>query len=106
MPGWQLNITGKERCCGTTAWSVPALALLPGANVITVTAKDAAGNQSSDTITINYVPVVVSPKLSDLRKNDGGFSIGVPTELGHTYTLEFRNSFQELALRLNRAFLV
>lgn len=37
---------------GTTAWTVASVALSPGANVITVTARDAAGQSSSDTITV------------------------------------------------------
>jgi len=38
---------------GTTSWGVPAVALQGGANVITVTARDAAGNAGTDVITVN-----------------------------------------------------
>lgn len=39
---------------GTTNWSVPNIALQSGANVITVTALDAAGNSASDVLTVTY----------------------------------------------------
>ena len=32
------------------------IALLSGANVLTVTARDAAGNTSTDTLTVTYTP--------------------------------------------------
>ena len=41
---------------GTTSWTVSGIALLSGANVLTVTARDAAGNTSTDTLTVTYTP--------------------------------------------------
>ena len=41
---------------GTTSWSVSGIALQSGANVLTVTARDAAGNTSTDTLTVTYTP--------------------------------------------------
>jgi hypothetical protein len=41
---------------GTKNWSAAAIALLAGDNVITVTATDAVGNKSTDTITVTYDP--------------------------------------------------
>jgi hypothetical protein len=49
---WASDRGGSGPASGTTAWSIPAVALKPGANVITVTARDAAGNSSFDTITV------------------------------------------------------
>jgi hypothetical protein len=42
---------GSGTASGTTNWSA-TVALLTGSNVITVTARDAAGNQHTDTLTI------------------------------------------------------
>ena len=43
---------------GTTSWSVTGIALQSGNNVLTVTARDAANNAGTDTLTVNYTPVV------------------------------------------------
>ncbi len=46
---------GTGGATGTTSWSA-SIALAAGSNAITVTAKDAAGNQATDTITVTYTP--------------------------------------------------
>jgi hypothetical protein len=47
------------------AWSVPGLALAVGPNVITVTARDAAGNSSSDMVSIlRSVPDTADPVVT------------------------------------------
>lgn len=45
---------------GTTSWSC-GVTLIAGGNIITVTARDAAGNQGTDTITVSYTPLDTSP---------------------------------------------
>ena len=47
---------GSGTATGTTSWSVSGIALLSGSNVLTVTARDAAGNTSTDTLTVTYTP--------------------------------------------------
>lgn len=62
---------------GTSHWSTPAILLQPGANTLTVTARDAAGNLTSDSILINYTqpdpnaPVILinSPTTDDVFKS-------------------------------------
>jgi hypothetical protein len=51
---WANNRGGSGVASGTTSWSIPSVALQTGTNVITVTARDAAGNQSSDVLTVSY----------------------------------------------------
>jgi hypothetical protein len=41
---------------GTTGWTVPSISLQSGTNVITVQARDAAGNASPDVLTVIYSP--------------------------------------------------
>lgn len=59
---WVNNRGGSGTATGTTSWSVGAIALQPGSTVITVTARDAAGNTSSDvlTVTVNGPPALAS----------------------------------------------
>ena len=49
---WSNNQGGGGVAAGTTSWTVAGVALKPGANVITVTAKDAAGNAATDVLTV------------------------------------------------------
>jgi len=53
---WANNRGGSGTATGTTAWTVSNIALLSGANVITVTARDAANNTATDTLTVTYTP--------------------------------------------------
>ncbi len=60
---WANNRGGSGTATGTTTWTVGAVALQIGANVVTVTARDAAGNTASDvlTITVNGAPTLTNP---------------------------------------------
>jgi hypothetical protein len=51
---WSNSLGGSGTASGTTSWSVSGIALQDGANTLTVTARDAAGNTSSDTLTVTY----------------------------------------------------
>ncbi len=54
---WSNTTTGASgTASGTTAWSVGGIALQSGTNVITVTARDAAGNTNTDSISVSYSP--------------------------------------------------
>jgi predicted xylose isomerase-like sugar epimerase len=72
---WANDRGGSGAATGTTAWSVPALPLQPGVNVITVTASDAAGNTSTDRVSITSdakVPTltIASPVATSVTKNE------------------------------------
>ena len=54
---WSNSRGGSGTCTGTTSWSANGLKLLPGVNVITVTATDAAGNKGSGKLTVTYTDV-------------------------------------------------
>ena len=56
---WSNNRGGSGTATGTTSWSAP-VALQTGANVLTVTARDAAGNTktASITVTLNTPPTL------------------------------------------------
>jgi hypothetical protein len=60
---WVNDRGGSGTATGTTSWSVSGVALQSGANVLTVTARDAAGNTSTDTLTVTYTPAVPSGGL-------------------------------------------
>jgi hypothetical protein len=49
---WTNNRGGSGTATGTTGWSVSAIALVAGTNIITVTARDAAGNSRPATLTV------------------------------------------------------
>src|SRR5204863_4316150 len=49
---WSNSAGGTGIAFGTTGWSTPSVPLVVGVNVITVTAKDAAGNAAMATTTV------------------------------------------------------
>ena len=53
---WSNSRGGSGTCSGTSSWSKSGIALSSGQNVITVTARDAAGNTGTDTLTVTYTP--------------------------------------------------
>jgi fibronectin type 3 domain-containing protein len=53
---WSNSRGGSGTANGTTTWSVSGIALVQGQNVITVTARDQAGNEGTYTLTVTYNP--------------------------------------------------
>ncbi len=53
---WANDRGGSGTAIGTTSWSASGITLLGGSNVITITARDAAGNSATDTLTVTYTP--------------------------------------------------
>ncbi len=59
---WANDRGGSGTATGTTSWTAGGITLQAGTNVLTVTARDAAGNSRSDTLTVTYTPPkTVSP---------------------------------------------
>jgi hypothetical protein len=52
LVSWTNNRGGSGSATGTTAWSTGSISLLTGSNILTVTARDAAGNTRTDTLTV------------------------------------------------------
>ena len=69
---WANNKGGSGVASGTANWSTTAIPLVIGSNVITVTAADAAGNQSTASLTVNYSATTTPPSTvtltADTRK--------------------------------------
>jgi hypothetical protein len=55
---WSCSTGGSGTATGTDAWSISGIVLTSGANVITVTGHDAAGNTGTDSITVTYTTSV------------------------------------------------
>ena len=51
---WTSDRGGSGKASGTNSWSTGSIGLKTGTNVITVTARDAAGNQASKALTVTY----------------------------------------------------
>jgi len=49
---WTNSSGGSGTATGTTSWTASGIALQLGSNVLTVTARDAAGNTATDTLTV------------------------------------------------------
>ena len=61
---WTNDRGGSGTASGTTSWRVSGLGLHSGANVLTVTARDAAGNTRAATLTVTYTPPITATTLS------------------------------------------
>jgi murein DD-endopeptidase MepM/ murein hydrolase activator NlpD len=61
---WANDRGGSGSASGTTSWTIGGIALQNGTNVITVTARDAANNTGTDTLTVTYNPPVVMYTLT------------------------------------------
>ncbi len=61
---WANNRGGSGTCSGTTSWNASDIELFEGANVITVTAYDAAGNTGLDSLTVTYIPPETIPTVT------------------------------------------
>src|SRR5438093_1302442 len=51
---WANDRGGSGTATGTTSWSASGIVLQSGSNVLTLTARDAAGNTASDTLTVTF----------------------------------------------------
>ncbi len=58
---WTNNRGGNGNASGTATWWASGIALQSGSNVITVTARDAAGNTGSATLTVTYTAPETTP---------------------------------------------
>jgi hypothetical protein len=81
---WANDRGGSGSATGTTSWSVNGVSLQSGANVITITARDAAGNSATDTVTITYtLPLTLSSLTANLTAPQG---VGTPVTFTATAT--------------------
>src|SRR2546422_562474 len=51
---WANSLGGSGTATGTTSWTASGIVLQPGANVLTITAQDAAGNSATATVTVTF----------------------------------------------------
>ncbi len=62
---WSSSSGHSGTASGTENWSIDAIGLVEGANLITVTATDTSSNQATDTLTITYIaPDTIAPIVS------------------------------------------
>jgi len=61
---WANSRGGGGNAPGTTNWTVSGIALLPGTNILTVTAFDATGNSSNVALTVFYQPPLESQTIT------------------------------------------
>src|SRR5439155_8681705 len=97
---WANDRGGSGTAGGTTSWSVAAIPLQSGANVLTVTARDAAGNMGSDTLTVTYSPPASNPVPTTTGLSPATAPAGGP---GFTLTVNGSNFVNGAMVRWNGA---
>src|SRR5207247_9979894 len=55
---WANSRGGSGMAIGTTSWRASGIGLQPGTNVLTVTARDAAGNATAASLTVTMIAVI------------------------------------------------
>ncbi|PYM92880.1 MAG: hypothetical protein DME04_13985 [Candidatus Rokuibacteriota bacterium] len=88
---WTNSRGGGGTASGTTSWAVNGMVLRPGTNVLTVTARDAAGNTATATLTITLT----------LRFTDDPLLPGTPIKAVH-FT-ELRSAVDNVRLAVGLA---
>jgi hypothetical protein len=68
---WSNSRGGSGTCTGTSNWSASGIALYSGTNVITVTARDAAGKTATDRLTVTYINDIGSPTVTITSPTSG-----------------------------------
>ena len=76
---WTNSRGGSGTAQGTTTWSTSPIALQLGTNVFTVTARDAAGNLSADTISVTFSGDTAPPTVVARTPAAGATAVSVST---------------------------
>jgi hypothetical protein len=80
---WSNSLGGSGTATGTTSWS-GSIPLVSGSNVITVTARDQAGNTTAATRTVTYAVAVVAPVISSFTATPASINSGQSSTLAWT----------------------
>ena len=83
---WSDSRRGKEVAAGAFPWSVNGIVLLPGLNVIEVTAFDAAGNAASDSLAVTYT--IPAPQLGVSIGSNGELQLELSGAVGSTWAIQ------------------
>jgi len=105
---WVNNRGGSGTCTGTTSWSASGIVLLSGANIITVTARDAAGNTGIGTLTVtfNNTALTISNANASLDTlNDPRCSLSLPVGSSFRVTFDYTDSNGNGPINISQAHL-
>jgi hypothetical protein len=85
---WANNRGGSGTATGTTSWSASGIALQSGSNIIVVTARDAAANSTTASLTVTYTPCTYSLSSSGQTAPPGSStgSVAVSAPAGCAWT--------------------
>lgn len=83
---WDNDVGSNGTCTGTTSWSQNSIALSEGANVITVTANDAAENTGTDILTVTLDST--APVISNVLPTGSHECTGDPRNIDLTCTTD------------------
>lgn len=82
---WSNDRGGSGTASGTANWTASGIALQSGVNVLTATARDAAGNTASATLTVTYTVADTTPPTRSNGAPSGTLAAGTTqTALGLT----------------------
>ena len=90
-PGtWANDRGGSGTATGTTSWIITGIPLQTGANLISVTAYDSAGNNAVALLTVMYtLPVTLTIEFSS---SNGGLNVSWPAASAGDFVLQYADS--------------
>jgi hypothetical protein len=87
---WRNATTGATgTASGSNSWSAANIPLQSGGNTITVTARDAAGNQASKSVSVTYTPSTADttpPTVSSVLPLDRATNVSAISPIGITFS--------------------
>ena len=82
---WTNDRGGSGVATGTASWSVSGVPLQTGVNLITVTARDAANNLGTDTLSVTYTPDTTAPTVTGRSPAVGATNVALGTNVTATF---------------------
>ena len=82
---WTNDRGGSGVASGTTTWSVSGIPLQSGVNLITVTARDAANNPGTATLSVTYTPDTSGPTVTGRTPAVGATNVALGTSVTATF---------------------
>jgi uncharacterized repeat protein (TIGR02543 family) len=92
---WMSTVGTQAVANGVAPWSANGILLQPGFNLIEVSAKDAAGNVSSDTLSVTYTPPPLT--VGGLGMSNGVFGFELAGPWGGSVVIEASSNLVQWA---------
>ena len=104
---WFSSGSGSGTAIGTETWSISNIELVEGNNIITIWAKDAAGNENGATLKVTYTQPHPFPVISDLTAASGtAYEVVAGLDNGSKAYVDSNSTYSNLPNALKNAIYI